>query len=115
MPILNSTTIATKLRGVTREGRQTIINAMYEQPELVKLVYRDNMTINFILEGFPQHAYCLGYLDNKYISVLHNKITKVKSWQITGGYRLNDPEYKNLKATYGINLTIEIVGDQVLE
>jgi hypothetical protein len=53
--------------------------------------------------------FCLGYLHEKYTKILHEKITRIIAWKVTGGYSLEHPEYKNMRARMGLNLTIQIL------
>jgi len=103
--------IFTKVRGTAEsfngESRQAVLQVMYEDPDSVKTLYRKEFEI-FVLFHDGKN-FCLGYLHPKYKNVLRERVTRISAWKITGGYPLQHPEYKNLKARFGINLTIEIV------
>jgi hypothetical protein len=107
----NEKIIHTKVRGVALSdnafSRQNILRAMHEKPEDVKIIYRKEMEIFVFMDSGDN--FCLGYLHEKYSKILHEKITKIISWKVTGGYPLNDSEYKNIRARMGLNLTIQIL------
>jgi len=53
--------------------------------------------------------FCIGNLTDEYRSLIDNNLTKIVSWTITGGYKLNAPDHENLRANLGINIKIKIL------
>jgi hypothetical protein len=105
--------ILTKVRGTSESNetgsRQAILQLMHEEPEQVRTIYRQEFNIFALMHDGKN--FCLGYLHPKYKKALDEKITRILSWKVTGGYPIKHPEYKNLKARFGLNLHIEIVSN----
>jgi hypothetical protein len=97
-------------------SRQDLLKKLYLNPEVCKFMYIaegvDKMKyVVFTTHDEPDVKWQLGMVQSKYYKLLDSKYYKIMAWRITGGQTISD----KVRAYYGMNLAIKIVGDKVVQ
>jgi len=104
-----SNRIITKVEGVTKsEGitpRQNILQEMKVNPHKLNLIY---LVENYVYCTINNSTFCVGEIKQEYLEFMKGKQCKVTSWVITGGHTVEMIIGKPEKASYGLNIVIDL-------
>ena len=107
--------ILTKIRGVSlsegKEGRQQMLKDMSLHPEHVDIIYVKGVNVYVVYNDHesPIKEWHIGFLKDKYRTLLFNNHAKIVNWYVTGGHKIfSMSDTSQFMARLGINLEIEL-------
>jgi hypothetical protein len=118
-------TIKTKIIGIASKiddkdnmkVRQVILEEISQNPEIVDMLYLRKRQVYVMLDNGKE--YYLGDIKSKYENLIMNNPTRIKSWQLTGGYPVareifemagqETVKKRGMRGNYGMNIHIELL------
>jgi hypothetical protein len=109
--------IASKIDDKDTMGvRQAVIMRMVEEPESVSILYLRKRQVYVSFEDGKE--FYLGDIKAKYEDLIMNNVTRIFSWQITGGYPIGGNSFvmagqptirkHDTTAKYGLNIHVKL-------
>lgn len=109
--------VATKIDDGDNLGlRQAVIQRMIEEPESVSIMFLRKRQVFVCFEHGSE--YYLGDMKAKYEDLIMNNITRIASWQVTGGHFIEKKSFElagqptlrshSTTAKYGLNIHVKL-------